>query len=86
MPLILWSIDTLDWQYRNADRVVSHILSNVRDGDIVLMHDIYASTASAVERVIPELLRRGYQLVTVEELGNYKGKTMSAGNSYSSFR
>ncbi len=41
MPLILWSIDTLDWKSKDAQAVAEHILSNVKEGDIILMHDVY---------------------------------------------
>ena len=85
-PLILWSVDTLDWKYKNADHVINHVLTNVKDGDIVLMHDLYDTTAAATEKLVPELIKRGFQLVTVEELAKYKGKTMKAHNTYSSFR
>ena len=84
-PLILWSIDTEDWRTRNASSTISAVLDHVRDGDIVLMHDLYSSTAEASQTIIPELIRRGYQLVTVEELARYRGG-MKAGNRYSSFR
>ena len=46
------------------------------------MHDIYDSTAEAVEMVLPELVKRGYQLVTVEELFAYKGLSLKAGKVY----
>ena len=72
-PIILWSMDTLDWKHQDADRVVTQILSEVKDGDIILMHDLYETTAEACEVVIPELIKRGYQLVTVDELFYYKG-------------
>ena len=85
-PLIFWSIDTLDWKYRRADYVTDKVLSTVRDGDIILMHDIYESTATAAERIIPALILMGYQLVTVDELAMYKGVQMSAHQSYSHFR
>lgn len=85
-PLVLWSIDTRDWQTRNADSVVASVLNNVQDGDIVLMHDIYDSTASAAERLIPELVGRGYQLVTVSELAEYKRIQLHAGQSYCALR
>ena len=85
-PLILWSIDTLDWQSRNATSVTNVVLSQVQDGDIILMHDIYDSTATAAENIIPALISRGYQLVTVDELARYKGVTMSARYSYGKFR
>ena len=72
-PIILWSIDTLDWKYQDSQRIVNQILAEVSDGDIVLMHDLYETTAEACEMLIPELIKRGYQLVTVEELFYYKG-------------
>lgn len=85
-PFILWSIDTLDWKHRDATKVYNAVFSKVRDGDIILMHDIYTSTATAVENIVPELLRRGYQLVTIEELARYKNKPLNAYTTYSSFR
>ena len=82
LPLVNWSVDTRDWESRDAQKVYEHILANVRDGDIVLMHDIYDSTAEAVEMVLPELVKRGYQLVTVEDLFAYKGLSLKAGKVY----
>jgi peptidoglycan/xylan/chitin deacetylase (PgdA/CDA1 family) len=74
-PIVLWSLDTKDWENRNTEIIVNKILDNVKDGDIILMHDIYDSTAKAVEIVVPELINRGYQLVTVSELYEYKNST-----------
>ena len=37
------------------------------------MHSIYGSTAKAVETIVPELIEKGYQLVTVSELANNRG-------------
>lgn len=84
-PFILWSIDTLDWKSRNADKVVEEALKNVKDGDIILMHDLYQSTAAATERIVPALVSRGFDLVTVSELAKRKGKTMEL-KAYSSFK
>ncbi len=85
MPLILWSIDTLDWKTRNAASTQDAVLGKVRDGDIVLMHDLYSQTAAASRVIIPELVRRGYQLVTVSELSDCRGPMVSGG-VYSAFR
>ena len=82
MPLILWSIDTLDWKNRNAKKVADHVLGNVKDGDIILMHDIYDSTAEAVKLLVPELINRGYQLVTVSDLLELKGESLKNGKIY----
>lgn len=85
MPAILWSIDTLDWKTRDAQNTVNTVLEQVKDGDIILMHDLYEATAQASETIIPELIRRGYQLVTVSELASYRGG-MLPGRTYSRFR
>ena len=82
MPMIIWNLDTQDWKYRDTEKTVSAILNNVSDGDIILMHDLYPSTAAAMEIVIPELTRRGYQLVTVSELAEAKGIDLEAGEAY----
>lgn len=85
MPSIIWSIDTLDWKTRNAGSTKKAVLDHVKDGDIVLMHDLYSATASASETIIPELVKRGYQLVTVSELAECRGGMKKTG-AYYSFR
>lgn len=82
-PIIIWNVDTLDWKYHNSNRIYNKIMKNVSDGDIILMHDIYSATANSLEKVIPELLESGYQLVTVSELLYYKGVEMKEGEVYS---
>ena len=80
--LINWSVDPLDWQSRNADKVYNAIMADTGNRAIVLSHDLYGSTADAMERVIPELISRGYQLVTMSELMYYSGKTFEPGVVY----
>lgn len=72
-PIILWSVDTLDWKSRNAASVMK-VMKGIKnlDGRVVLMHSIYDSTAEAVEKMVPWLLEKGYQLVTVSELLEYR--------------
>ncbi len=83
MALYYWSLDTQDWKYRNADHVYNAVMKNVKDGDIILMHEIYDSTAEAVAKMIPELIKQGYQLVTCQELIYAKtGKMPEAGTQY----
>lgn len=83
-PMFNWSVDTLDWKYRNSSSVVSSIKSNVRDGSIVLMHDLYGSTGNATEEIVPWLVKNGYQLVTVSELMAVKGIDVQDGQLYNS--
>lgn len=81
-PLILWSIDTLDWKNRNKEMIVKEVLGEVKDGDVILMHDIYKTTAMAAEVIIKELSSRGYQLVTIDELYTAKGIDLVNGKVY----
>lgn len=85
IPMIYWSVDTEDWASRNKDKILSRCRS-IKDGDIVLMHDLYPSTAAAVEKLIPKLRKKGFQLVTVEELFYYKGIDAKGGKVYFSGR
>lgn len=81
-PVVLWDLDTEDWDSRNAQTIVDNIISNIDDGDIILMHDIYESTAEAVELLVPRLKEMGYQVVSVSEMADYKGKELELHKAY----
>ena len=84
MPAVLWSLDALDTETKDAAKIVNKVLDTVKDGDIILMHDTQDVTAEAVELLIPELMNRGYQLVTVSELSSYR-RGMVPGGVYREF-
>lgn len=83
-PFILWSVDTLDWKTKNTDATIQAVLNGAKDGAVILMHDIHMPTAEAVKTIVPELINRGYQLVTVSELAQAKGITFENGKRYGS--
>lgn len=85
MPMIQWNIDTLDWKTRNTQSTVNAVLGKVKDGDIVLMHELYSQTGDAALQIIPALSEQGYQLVTVSEMAAARGVGLQAGQLYSSF-
>ena len=85
-PMIIWSVDTRDWATRNAESTKKAVLDNIKDGDIVLMHDLYEATAKASQDIIPALVKKGYQLVTVSELAELRGKKLENGKTYFSIR
>lgn len=68
MPIIKWSLDTLDWKNQDSNIIYHSVLDNVKDGDIVLMHDLLEPTRVAMWCMVPALLELGYQVVTVEEM------------------
>ena len=84
-PLILWSLDTIDWKHRDAATTCQRIREQVRDGSIILMHDMEGSSATASAVIIPELIAAGYQLVTVSELAAARWITMEPGHVYNHF-
>ena len=83
---ITWNVDTEDWLHRDKDYIVNHILEHVSDGDIVLMHDVYETTIDAVEEVLPKLYAAGYQVVSVSELAELKGRTLEKHSLYRSLK
>lgn len=85
LPMILWNIDTLDWKTRNAQATIDSVMNNVKDGDIILMHDIHTESVDAALKLIPMLEEKGYQLVTVSELAAAKGVTLQNGEKYIDF-
>jgi peptidoglycan/xylan/chitin deacetylase (PgdA/CDA1 family) len=65
---IMWSVDPLDWKYRNASRVTRELVKGAAPGAVLLCHDIHPSTVAAMPSTLDQLLGRGFQFVTVAEL------------------
>jgi len=80
--IINWSVDTQDWHIDNPETIFYAVLQRVKDGSIILSHDIHESTLEAYKMLIPELLLQGYQLVTVSELLLIKYDEMIPGHVY----
>ena len=68
IAIVNWSIDSLDWKYRDAAKTIEHIKENTHNGGILLMHDIHAESVEALPAVLEYLKSEGYELVTVDEL------------------
>ena len=65
-------VDTKDWKYKNVNTIVNNALTNVKDGSIILMHDTHERTSEAIKILVPKLIEKGYQLVTISELKEVK--------------
>lgn len=81
MPIILWTIDPLDWKDRNAETVAERMMKAKANG-IILAHDIHKSTVDAVPNVIKTLKEKGFYFVSLDEL--YAGKKLENGKVYNS--
>ena len=75
-------MDPEDWKDHDVDRIVAAVVEHVSDGDIILMHDIFASSEEAALRVVDALLAKGYCFVTVEQLMEERGVVPEAGVRY----
>lgn len=79
---IMWSLDTNDWRYRNSDYLVNYVIDNIKDGDIILFHDSYNSTVEAIEKLLPILYSKGYQVMSVSELFELKKMKLESNKVY----
>ena len=68
MASVLWDVDTLDWRKPGVSKVIATAVDKAKPGSIILVHDIHASTISALEGIIVGLQNRGFKLVTVSEM------------------
>ena len=84
-PMILWNVDTLDWKSKNTNKIMHELKKNVKDGDIILMHDIHPTTAEALNKVLPWLIKNDYDILTVSELAARKGAKLTNGKAYGGF-
>lgn len=72
MQIALWTVDTLDWKLKDANKIKEAIVNNAYDGAVVLIHDIHNFTVDGLEMALAELSNQGYQFVTLSKLGEYK--------------
>ncbi|TDQ50789.1 polysaccharide deacetylase family protein [Actinorugispora endophytica] len=79
-PMILWDVDTLDWQHMNKDKTIDTAVSETQPGSIVLFHDIHRPTVDAIPAVLEQLQGKGYHFVTVSEL--FADTTLEPGVAY----
>lgn len=85
LAILNWSLDTRDWAVKDAKAITATVLNNVRDGDVILMHDLYDSSVDAAFAIIDALQARGYQFLTATELVQLRGYSLTAGEVYQCF-
>ena len=65
---VLWDIDSLDWKFKNKDKIYNYVLKKIKGNQIILMHDTYKTSIEAVKELIDTLNKKGYIFITVSEL------------------
>ena len=68
VKVIMWSLDTNDWKHPAPEELVKKALKKVKNGDILLMHDIHAGTIRAIPDLVDGLHKLGFKLVTVSDM------------------
>lgn len=82
VPVIMWSVDSMDWSHKSVSHLVNQVGSEIRNGDIILVHETVKTTAQGLDALLTKLESRGFELVTVEELFWRRGITPQAGQIY----
>ena len=82
IPIINWGVDTRDWESKNKDAILKVAKANIKDGSIVLLHDIHKVSVDATIELMDWLIEEGYTLVTVPELLYARRGGMEAGKTY----
>ena len=82
LSTILWNVDTLDWKYRDKNKVCEEILKSARDGSIILLHDLYQSSVEGALMAMEKLQKEGYAFVTISEMASLKNIELNNKNTY----
>lgn len=82
--ITMWSVDTVDWNLKSSAAVKDTIVSQCKDGDIILMHDIYKTTVDGTLEAIDELQKQGFVFVTVDKLLTRYGYDIEKGKAHAS--
>lgn len=85
LAVLSWSVDPKDWATHDADAVEREVISHVRDGDVILLHDMSDSSVDAALVIIEELQEEGFRFVTVSELARAKNISLVPGQRYTRF-
>ena len=67
-PVVMWSVDSLDWRKRTSTAIVDEVLADIGAGDIILMHELYQRSVDALPIILTELRERGLTVVSVADL------------------
>ncbi len=85
LGILNWAVDPRDWATRDPASVETAVLKQVRDGDVILLHDMGDSSVEAALYIVDRLLEQGFCLVTASRLAALRGVEIEPGASYFRF-
>lgn len=65
--LVMWSVDTIDWQRPDPNTIVKRVINKVHNDAIILMHPT-EPTVKALPALLGQLKQDGYKMVTIENV------------------
>ena len=82
VPVLNWTIDTLDWTDITAEEIYNSVMTKAYAGAIVLMHDGYLQTVRALKRLLPDLKNAGYQVTSISQMAKAHDCPLKNGSEY----
>ena len=82
MAAILWNVDPQDGKAYDAQEIVDNVMENVKDGSIIVLHDVYEKTADALDILLPKLLEAEYQVTNVSQMFACRGEPIEINHKY----
>ena len=85
LGILKWSLDPRDWEVHDAPLVIQRVMDTVKDGDVILLHDMSDSSVTAALEIIDRLQKQDYHFVTVSQLAELRGVRIRPGETYKAF-
>lgn len=85
LSILHWSVDPKDWAIHDAKAIATAVIDHVRDGDVILLHDMSDSSVEAALKIVDELQEKGFRFVTASELARARNTTLVPGTKYTQF-
>lgn len=85
LSILHWSVDPKDWAVHDAQAIEKEVISHVRDGDVILLHDMSDSSVDAALAIVDELQDQGFRFVTASELAQARNVALVPGKKYTRF-
>ena len=85
LAILSWSVDPRDWATNDTLAIEKAVLGKIKDGDIVLLHDMTTSSVKAALDIVDTLLEEDFEIVTVSELVRIRNVKLKPGQVYTSF-
>jgi len=80
--MVNWNVDPEDWRLMDADEIFNAVIESAHNGAIIMSHEIFPNTLEAYRRIIPELLSRGFQIISLSELFRHTLGEVEPGRVY----